>query len=139
MNDARFRPTAGHLLTSDELEGYQQQAYYNRGNAFFRAGEAEQDLQAKQAAWQKSLGDFDSAMKLDAADSDAKHNYDYVKRKLEELKQQQQQQQQQNQDSQKDQSQDQQKQQDQQGSQDQGLEMGQGRQPGSGHKVTLCT
>jgi hypothetical protein len=29
MNDARFRPTAGHLLTSDELEGYQQQAYYN--------------------------------------------------------------------------------------------------------------
>jgi Ca-activated chloride channel family protein len=109
----------------------QQQAYYNLGNSLFRLGESlpasATDVQGqsaggnpanRMAAWEQALRSFQSATNLAPQDLDAKHNYEYVKRKLEELKQQQQEQQQpqQNKDQQKDeqdQSQDQQKQQDQ--------------------------
>lgn len=99
----------------------QQRAYYNRGNALFRKGATEQQPQARQEQWEKSLSDFQSAMKLNAQDADAKNNYEFVKKKLEELKQQQQQQKQ-NKDQQQNQKQDQQNQQnqkDQQQKQDQ--------------------
>ena len=68
----------------------QQQAYYNRGNARFHAGDSLEDAEKKKAAWEESLKDFDSATKLNAQDTDAKNNYEFVKKKLEELKQQQQ-------------------------------------------------
>lgn len=29
MNDARFKPTAGHIFTTHDLESYQREAYYN--------------------------------------------------------------------------------------------------------------
>jgi tetratricopeptide (TPR) repeat protein len=71
----------------------QQRAYYNRGNSLFRLGEANQDQQKKTETWEKSVKDFESSVKLDAQDQDAKANLEYVKKKLEELKQQQQNQQ----------------------------------------------
>jgi Ca-activated chloride channel family protein len=89
----------------------QQRAYYNRGNAQFHLGEAAPELPARREAWERSLKDFDSARKLDAKDADAQANYEFVKKKLEEMKQQEQpQQQQQKQDQSQDQSKDQPKQ-----------------------------
>jgi len=70
----------------------QQQTYYNRGNTYYYQGEANQDPSKQKEAWEKSLKDFDSTLKLDPQDADAKYNYQFVKKKLEELKQQQQQQ-----------------------------------------------
>jgi Ca-activated chloride channel family protein len=91
----------------------QQEAYYNRGSARFMTGDAATEMEARKSAWEKSLKDFEGATKLDPKDADAKYNYEFVKQKLEELKQQeqpQQQQQQQKQDK-KDQKQDQKNQQ----------------------------
>jgi Ca-activated chloride channel homolog len=69
-----------------------QQSYYNRGNARYYLGESNPDPSKKTETWQEAVKDFESAMKLNAQDADAKFNYDFVKKRLEELKQQQQQQ-----------------------------------------------
>jgi Ca-activated chloride channel family protein len=74
----------------------QENTYYNLGNAQFKDGEALQKADSKKTRelWEQALQSYESALKLkDAADT--KYNYDYVKKKLDELKQQQQQQQQQ--------------------------------------------
>ena len=81
------------LLTPDLK--LQQQAYYNLGNAQFRVGEKAPEPAAKMEEWESAVRSFDSALKLNPADADAKYNLDLVKKKIEELKQQQQQQQQQ--------------------------------------------
>ena len=77
-------------LTAPDLK-LQQQSYFNRGNTLYRLGETNPDPAKKTENWEKALKDFESAQKLDRQDGDAKFNYDFVKRKLEELKQQQQQ------------------------------------------------
>lgn len=79
-------------LSSPDLK-LQALSYYNRGNSFFRIGEALADPQKKIEAWEKSLKDYQSVMHLNSADADAKFNYEFVKKKLDELKQQQQKQQ----------------------------------------------
>jgi Ca-activated chloride channel family protein len=70
-----------------------QSAFYNLGNAQFQLGNAAPDANQKREAWESALGFYDTALKLDPADADAKHNRSFVQRKLEELKQQQDQQQ----------------------------------------------
>lgn len=74
--------------------GLQENAYYNLGNAQYQHGDALQKVDARKtmALWQQALHSYDSALKLKTT-ADAKHNYDFVKLKLEQLKQQQQQQQ----------------------------------------------
>jgi len=105
-------------LASRDLQ-LQQKAFYNRGNTFFALGDASADPQLKSEAWQKSIRDFESALKLDPQDKDAGFNRDFVKRKLEELEKQQQQQKQDDKDDQKgEDKQNQQDQQPQQGEQD---------------------
>ena len=108
-------------LASPDLK-LQGLAYYNEGNALYHFGEQDSDPKKRTEAWEKALQNYQSTMKLAPQDADAKFNYEFVKKKLEELKQQQQQSQQnkqdqqQNQDQQQDQNQqkqDQQKQQDQ--------------------------
>ena len=96
----------------------QQQAYYNRGNTRFLTGDSTEDPEAKKLAWENSLKDFESAMKLNSKDADAKHNYEFVKQKLEELKKQEQQQKQ-DKNQNKDENKDQEKKSDQQQKQDQ--------------------
>lgn len=76
-------------LASPDIK-LQQRAYYNRGNSLFRQGEANTDPGKKTESWEKSVKDFESSVKLDAQDQDAKANLEFVKKKLEELKQQQQ-------------------------------------------------
>jgi Ca-activated chloride channel family protein len=95
-----------------------QRAYYNRGNARYYLGESNADPAKKTETWQEAVKDFESAMKLNGQDVDAKFNYEFVKKKLEELKQQQQQQKNDKNDQNKD-DQDKDKQQQQQNKQDQ--------------------
>jgi Ca-activated chloride channel homolog len=101
--------------TSSTDRALQQRALYNLGNADFRLGQS-QPKQAQQL-WQRALKSYESALVIDPNDADAKFNHEFVKKKLEELKQQQQQKQ--NQKNQQDQQQDQQNNQQQQDQQQQ--------------------
>ena len=113
--DGKFDEAAklfGKAATAQDLQ-LQRQALYNLGNALYRAGEAGADPKQTQANWEKALQQYQSALKLNAQDTDAKFNQEFVKQRLEELKQQQQQQ------SQQDQKQDQKDQKDQKDQQQQ--------------------
>src|SRR6185369_10325251 len=69
----------------------QQLAYYNRGNSLYWLGESNSDPKKKTDAWEKALRDYELSLKLNSQDPDAKYNREFVKKRLEELKQQQQQ------------------------------------------------
>src|SRR5206468_10861135 len=75
-------------LNSPDLK-LQQQAYYNRGNTLYQIGKNLPDLPKQIETWEKSLKDYQSALKLNPQDADAKFNYEFVKRKIEEAKQEQ--------------------------------------------------
>jgi Ca-activated chloride channel homolog len=100
-------------LASPDLK-LQGLAYYNEGNALYHLGESNPDPKKRTEAWEKALQDYQSTAKLNPQDADAKFNYDFVKRKLEELKQQQQQSKQDKSDQKKNQDQQQQQQNQQQ-------------------------
>jgi len=101
-------------------------AQYNQGNALYQMGLAAEQAKPQDALqkWAEALVAYRRAIATDPADEDAKFNYEWVSRKIEELKkkleeqQQNQNQQQQNQNQQDQQNQDQQKQ-DQQADQQQ--------------------
>lgn len=104
----------GEALTAPDLQ-LQQQAFYNLGDTLYRLGEETAELNQKLSHWEKSAKQFESALKLNPSDADAKHNLEFVKKKLDELKQQQsKQQQQQKQDNKNQESKDQKDQQQQQ-------------------------
>ncbi|MBI3416199.1 MAG: VWA domain-containing protein [Verrucomicrobia bacterium] len=69
--------------------GLQQRSYYNLGNTLYQQGEAAAEPQQKSGAWEQAVKSFESALKLNSQDTDARHNLDFVKKRLEELKQQQ--------------------------------------------------
>jgi Ca-activated chloride channel family protein len=111
-------------LGSDDPK-LQEQGFYNLGNAQFRLGEQTKESRPQQTmqAWQQAIDAYESALKVDPRDEDARYNRDFVKHALEELQKQQQQKQdqkdkqdQQKQDQKKD---DQQKQDQQQNGDDQ--------------------
>lgn len=70
----------------------QQQSFYNLGNAEYRLGDNTSNPQEKMAVWEQAVQHFEAALKLNANDRDAAFNRDFVRKKLEELKQQQQEQ-----------------------------------------------
>jgi len=129
-DDARLRYNAGAAAFGDEdyeaaLKHFtatlsapdiklQEQSYYNLGNTHFRLGEKTEDAKSKQEQWEQAVHQFESALKLDANDADAKFNMELVKKKLEELKQQQKQDKQQDQQDKNDDKKDQQEKQDKQ-------------------------
>ena len=78
----------------------QEQAYYNRANALYRAGEQQSELEEKKSRWERAIRDYDSALKLDPSDPDAQFNLEFVKKRLEELEQQQNEQEQEQEDQQ---------------------------------------
>jgi Ca-activated chloride channel family protein len=67
----------------------QEGAFYNLGNSLFRLGEQTTDPATRTKTWEESLKQFDAALKLNAQDTDARFNRDFVKQRLEELKKQQ--------------------------------------------------
>ena len=75
-------------LTATDL-AVQQGAYYNLGNSLYRLGEGTADLSRKKAAWEQALVNFKMATSLKTNDADAQFNLDFLRQKLEELKQQQ--------------------------------------------------
>lgn len=98
--DGQFEEAArqfGRATTAMDLQ-LQQQAFYNLGNTLYRAGEGAADAQQAQATWTQALQQYQNALKLNPEDTDAKFNLEFVKQRIEELKQQQQQQQSQPQD-----------------------------------------
>ncbi len=67
-----------------------KRAYYNLGNTLYRVGEHTEDLNTRMTQWQQAIDQYESALKLDRADADAKFNRDLVAKKLEALRRQQQ-------------------------------------------------
>jgi Ca-activated chloride channel homolog len=89
----KFEESASHFagasLTPDVA--MQQRAFYNLGNALYRWGEQETDPALQAQRWQQAAQQYETALKLEPKDADAQFNLDFVRQKLEELKQQQQQ------------------------------------------------
>lgn len=94
-------------LKSDNIE-LQERAYYNRGNSHYAKGmeTLQADPEATTRQWQQAVESLQAAIELDPKNYDAIHNYDIIKKRLEELKKQQ--------ENQKDRQQEQQDNQDQQ-------------------------
>ena len=80
----------GAALQATDLN-LQQRAYYNLGDTFYQQGEQLTEPAKKIEAWEQSVKGFESAVKLNPKDADAKHNLEFVKQKLAELKKQQEQ------------------------------------------------
>jgi Ca-activated chloride channel family protein len=98
----------------------QQKAYYNLGNTRYRLGQKteKENPQETIKTWDQAVKSYDAALQIKAGDADAKHNRDFVQRKIEQLKKQQEQKKQ-NQQKQQDQKNQQQKSQQQNNQQQQ--------------------
>ncbi|MDA7665560.1 primosomal protein [Verrucomicrobia bacterium] len=68
--------------------GLQQQSFYNRGNALYKAGESEAEFEKKAQLWKEALDQFDHAVKLNDTDNLATENLQFVKTQLENLQEQ---------------------------------------------------
>jgi Ca-activated chloride channel family protein len=73
-------------LKSDKID-LQKKSYYNRGNSYYQKGAEvlQADPQAAVGQWRQALNSLNSALELDPADPDAKHNQGIVAKQLEEL------------------------------------------------------
>lgn len=72
------------LLSPDV--GLQSKSHYNLGNTLYERGEAQKGDDKKLADWQNALQHYEETLKLDPQNKEAKDNYEYVKKKIEELK-----------------------------------------------------
>ena len=99
-----FEQAAKELKSSLETSdlSLQTKAYYNLGNSLYRIGQGTADEKPEKTmeTWEQSIKAYDDALALDEQDEDAKYNRDFVQRKLDELKKQQEQENEQNQDQQ---------------------------------------
>ena len=68
----------------------QRNAYYNLGNAKYRLGQKteKENPQETIKTWEEAVKSYDTGLQIKADDADAKHNRDFVKRKIEQLKKQ---------------------------------------------------
>src|SRR5262245_26800615 len=68
----------------------QQEAYYNLGNTKYRLGQKteKENPQDTIKTWEQAVKSYDAALQIKASDSDAKHNRDFVQRKIDQLKKQ---------------------------------------------------
>jgi Ca-activated chloride channel family protein len=72
------------LLSRDT--GLQSRGHYNLGNTLYQRGETEKRDDKKLSDWTNALDHYEQTLKLDPQDKEAKDNYEYVKKKIEELK-----------------------------------------------------
>jgi Ca-activated chloride channel family protein len=119
------------LLSQDTA--LQSKGQYNLGNTLYQRGETQKSDDKKLSDWTNALDHYEETLKLEPQNKEAKENYDYVKRKIDELKNKKQEQpspspspQQKNKQNKQDQKQDQQQKQQQQQNQQQ--QQGQGEQ-----------
>jgi len=88
-----FAKAADSLNASLKTEdlALQQKSYYNLGNTLYRTGQGtlEKDPETTIKTWEKAIKAYQDALALDAKDEDAGYNAELVKKKLEELKKQQ--------------------------------------------------
>ncbi len=77
----------------------QEDAYYNLGNTLYRTGQKTEQSAPQQTmqTWTQAVKAYETALELRPDDADSKFNRDFVKRKIEDLKQKQNQPQNQNQ------------------------------------------
>ena len=80
------------LLTPDR--GLQTKGHYNLGNTLYQRGEMQKSDDKKLSDWTNALDHYEQTLKLDPQNKEAKDNYEYVKRKIDELKNKKEQQQQ---------------------------------------------
>ena len=66
--------------------GLQSKGHYNLGNTLYQRGEAQKSDDKKLSDWTNALDHYEQTLKLDPQNKEAKDNYDYVKKKIEELK-----------------------------------------------------
>ena len=75
---------SGALLTPDP--GMQSKSHFNLGNTLYRRGETVQADDKKLRDWTNALQHYEQTLKLEPNNKDAKENYEFVKKKIEELK-----------------------------------------------------
>ena len=64
----------------------QSESHYNLGNTLYQRGEAEKSDEKKLSNWESALPHYEETLKADPQNKNAKDNYEYVKKKIEELK-----------------------------------------------------
>src|SRR4029077_12806939 len=72
------------LLSEDTA--LQSKGQYNLGNTLYQRGETQKSDDKKLSAWTNALDHNEETLKLEPQNKEAKENYDYVKRKIDELK-----------------------------------------------------
>jgi Ca-activated chloride channel homolog len=85
-----FQASISHGVSADpERLAEQEDAYYNLGNTLYRSGEKTVDSARQQTldTWAQAVKAYDTALELRPNDADSKFNRDFVKRKIDELKQ----------------------------------------------------
>jgi Ca-activated chloride channel family protein len=78
------------LLSPDRQ--LQSLSHYNLGNTLYQRGETQKANDKKLADWQNALQHYEQTLKIAPENKEAKENAEFVKQKIEELKQQQEQQ-----------------------------------------------
>ena len=66
--------------------GLQSKGHYNLGNTLYQRGEAQKSDDKKLSDWTNALDHYEQTLKLQPQNKEAKDNYDYVKKKIDELK-----------------------------------------------------
>jgi Ca-activated chloride channel homolog len=72
------------LLSRDT--GLQSKSHYNLGNTLYQRGEAQKGDEKKLSDWTNALNHYEETLKVEPQNKEAKENYEYVKKKIEELK-----------------------------------------------------
>ena len=73
------------LLSPDA--GLQSRSHYNLGNTLYQRGETQKKDDEKLKDWTNALQHYEQSLKITPDNKEAKENLEYVKRKIEELKQ----------------------------------------------------
>src|SRR5215813_11763822 len=72
------------LLTPDI--GLQGKGHYNLGNTLYQRGDMQKSDDKKLSDWTNALDHYEQTLKLDPPNKEAKDNYEYVKKKIDDLK-----------------------------------------------------
>src|SRR6266699_1149427 len=72
------------LLSHDN--GLQSKRHYKLGNTLYQRGEAQKNDDKKLSDWTNALDHYQQTLKLEPRNKEAKDNYDYVKKKIDDLK-----------------------------------------------------